>query len=117
MNDPITQDYPCLYCLQVDSAHLRFDKNGRPYVVCDACGTRSFMKNMRCLRGVALMMHSARDILERCAQSPEVRADAERVIVDFIDAVKARRAGTMRETSSPTEGTHVQSVEAAVASR
>ena len=40
------RDLTCAFCLSERSA-LRFDKKGRPYFSCGACGTRCFVPALR----------------------------------------------------------------------
>lgn len=45
----------CVYCLTGNSAEMRFDKRGKPYTTCRACGSRSFFQSIHACRGLAVM--------------------------------------------------------------
>lgn len=42
----------CFFCLNDQTAELRVDKKGRPYLSCMACGTRCFMPHPSAMAGV-----------------------------------------------------------------
>lgn len=70
------RDLACAFCL-ADRSALRFDRKGRPYFSCAACGARSFLPNLR-------------DAVRHLANvEPLIRARAEQLATDD-DA--ARRA-------------------------
>ncbi len=87
---PIAQDHPCLFCLQPESAHVRFDKRSNPYIVCDACGARTFLKNMRALRGFALFSPIAQDVIERLRTDQGEHDRAEKLIDLFLTAIRSK---------------------------
>lgn len=72
--------YPCLFCLASDSTRLRLDKKGRPYSVCQTCGTRSFMHSRIALRGFRLLGARIAAIWQSAAQATQVLATADREI-------------------------------------
>lgn len=41
----------CVHCVSADTARLRTDKNGKPYIRCFACGATSFLPSGAALRG------------------------------------------------------------------
>jgi DNA-directed RNA polymerase subunit RPC12/RpoP len=92
MTDPL-REFTCHYCLAPEAAHFRFDKHGRPYVVCDACGTRVFMKSLRCLRGPALVTPLVEAMMKRLTTNADDYAQAEQTAESFVQAMKARLAG------------------------
>ena len=46
-NDGIEID--CMFCLAEGAGRVRIDKKSHPYVICHACGTRSFLKTTKSL--------------------------------------------------------------------
>jgi transcription elongation factor Elf1 len=102
MSDPIDESHPCLYCMQPDVAHVRFDRRGNPYIVCDACGVRTFMKNMRALRGFAVFSAHARDYIERLRMDSAETVAANEVISGFLGAVRAKLDGAAARTPTTT---------------
>lgn len=43
----------CIYCCQ-DMMELRWDKRGRPYLICAACGVRAFVRSLRAVAAYAV---------------------------------------------------------------
>lgn len=46
--------FTCWVCYAPGAATLRWDKHHRPYIGCDACGFRGFVKSPRWLQGMGL---------------------------------------------------------------
>jgi hypothetical protein len=117
MSDPIAENHPCQFCLQPESAHVRFDKRSNPYVVCDACGARTFLKNMRALRGFALVSPLTRDLIETLRKDQAAFDRAEQTTHAFLAGIRSKldaassRAPTTTTAASlavpRTEATHV----------
>ena len=45
----------CMHCFAANASEVRFDKKGRPYVVCKLCWTKAFFQSLEPLRGVAVV--------------------------------------------------------------
>jgi len=45
----------CVCCLSPSGFQVKADKKGRPYGVCDSCGTRMFFRGQASLRGVSFL--------------------------------------------------------------
>lgn len=61
----------CIYCLTGNSAEVRFDKRGKPYTTCRACGSRSFFQSIHACRGLAVMP----ELLEEAMRKRETDRD------------------------------------------
>ena len=55
----------CVYCLTGNSAEVRFDKRGKPYTTCRACGSRSFFQSIHACRGLAVMPELLEEAMRR----------------------------------------------------
>lgn len=51
----VGQTFKCVYCLEDDGMIVRLDKRNRPYMVCLACGARTFLRGRMSLRGPSLL--------------------------------------------------------------
>lgn len=60
MHQAVKQRIPCVWC--GDTAFIKPDKNGAPYVLCPNCETRSFVRSWQ-------SVHHARQLLERAGLS------------------------------------------------
>jgi len=63
----------CLFCLADGACEIRFDRKGRPYVVCQVCHTRSFVRSMEAIRGLAIGPTLLAAAIQRRAEEPEFR--------------------------------------------
>ncbi len=97
------RDLTCAFCLSERSA-LRFDRKGRPYFTCGACGARSFLPALReAVRHLALVEPLLHARVEQLALDP---ADASRA-VEREAAVSSSFAALLRAPApgAPTAGT------------
>ena len=76
----------CVYCLTGNSAEVRFDKRGKPYTTCRACGSRSFFQSIHACRGLAVMP----ELLEEAMRKREVDQDYRTRFDDKIAAMVAQ---------------------------
>ena len=76
----------CVYCLTSNSAEVRFDKRGKPYTTCRACGSRSFFQSIHACRGLAVMP----ELLEEAMRKREVDQDYRTQFDDKIAAMVAQ---------------------------
>ena len=44
----------CIFCLN-DTMDERYDRKGRPYIVCENCGCRAFIRNVGNLKAYAVV--------------------------------------------------------------
>lgn len=56
--------FSCSLCLTDNSVRMRLDKRGRPYLVCGACGSRTFMPSAEALRGLVLLQPAVREFIQ-----------------------------------------------------
>jgi len=42
----------CVFCLEESAAEIRLDSKNRPYVICNSCGARSFLRAKRSMAGL-----------------------------------------------------------------
>ena len=47
----VVRTFDCICCLGDNCAQMKFDKYGRPYIVCVSCGVRVFIHHESSLRG------------------------------------------------------------------
>ena len=73
----------CVYCLTNNSAEIRFDKRGKPYTTCRACGSRSFFQSIHACRGLAVVP----DLLEEAMRKREMDKDFCKEFDDKIAAM------------------------------
>lgn len=45
----------CTFCLSRGSQEVRYDKRGKPYLICNGCGARSFLRSRAAFRGPTLL--------------------------------------------------------------
>ncbi len=57
----------CTFCLEPDVMEIRFDKNGKPYAICQGCGARAFFRGSVSFRGVLFVD----DFVRQCADIRE----------------------------------------------
>ena len=81
----------CVYCLTGNSAEIRFDKRGKPYTTCRACGSRSFFQSIHACRGLAVMP----DLLEDAMRKRENDKDYCKEFDDKIAAMVSHVSGVL----------------------
>ena len=81
----------CVYCLTNNSAEVKFDKRGKPYTTCRACGSRSFFQSIHACRGLAVMP----DLLEEAMKRRERDKDYCKEFDDKIAAMVAQVSGLL----------------------
>jgi hypothetical protein len=71
--------FGCPFCMGATSLDLKFDRKGRPYASCRACGTRAFLRGEMAMNGLAIV-------------SPLVQATSERMRTDseYFDRMNAK---------------------------
>ena len=55
MSDYQGQTCMCVHCLGLQTARLKVDKRGRPYIRCTGCGATSFLPTGAALRGTVAL--------------------------------------------------------------
>ena len=107
--DP-SSNFACWVCYSPDCANLRWDKHRRPYIACDACGFRGFVKSPRHLRGIGMTNALVEACIAQAERDPAAR-DAHNARADaFVSAVQSRIelvAGATNGDTSPQEMDHV----------
>jgi hypothetical protein len=86
----------CVYCLTNNSAEVKFDKRGKPYTTCRACGSRSFFQSIHACRGLAVMP----DLLEEAMKRRERDKDYCKEFDDKIAAMVAQVSGLLAAPAS-----------------
>lgn len=101
------RDLTCAFCLSERSA-LRFDKKGRPYFSCGACGTRCFVPALReAVRHLAIvepLLHAR--VEQLAADADDARCTHERevaVSTAFASMMRPAAVGTPAQTNSPAD--------------
>ena len=82
----------CVFCLAGNGAEVRFDKKGRPYVSCRACGARSFLPSIHAMRGLAVGPQLLDDALARRATDENFRDWFVAQIAGLVKTVTATAA-------------------------
>jgi 3-oxoacyl-ACP reductase-like protein len=82
--------FTCWVCYAPAAATLRWDRHRRPYVGCDACGFRGFVKSPRWLQGMGLTTALVEDAASRARQDPAARAEHNAKGESFAQAVRSR---------------------------
>jgi hypothetical protein len=84
-----TRDLVCLYCL-AHASSLRFDKKGRPYFTCGACGSRAFLVGLRdAVRSIALVQPLVAARVEEIEQDADARGRAATLEAQVANALRA----------------------------
>lgn len=65
----------CFLCLVPDAMEIRFDRKGKPFLRCCACGSRTFMSSVLCWKGLALMRPMIEALLQQM-EDPAVHHQA-----------------------------------------
>ena len=69
----------CPLCLREDTCSLRYDKKGRPYLVCGGCSTRAFLGSITALTSTLFLSpHIARILSSVGSSVSELHAEAQR---------------------------------------
>jgi len=108
----------CHCCYQLGIAELRWDKYGRPWVMCGACGARTFTRSPNALRGIYMTSRMVEAVCQRVQSDPVECDRREREAEAFVREVRAEREMLVRETVDRSEGAdHVQAVQPAAAGK
>lgn len=82
---------PCVFCLSEGAGRIRIDKKSRPYVICHACGTRSFLHSPEALRIYGFLAHGLIQRLRTGMIDATQAAAATQLMEDEISAMAAKR--------------------------
>ncbi len=85
-------DTNCLCCLGIGTTSLRFDKRGRPYAVCFACGSRLFFKGRNGLRGQAILADVIAELATQAETDPTFAAHLRNKHETFLTQLAQRSA-------------------------
>jgi len=84
------QHVSCVHCPAEDLARLRYDRKGRPYVVCMACGSRSFFHTREALTGTLSLAPQLATLLRSRGQTVD---QYRREVLAALDAPAAAAGG------------------------
>lgn len=85
-----TRDLVCVFCLARASA-LRFDRKGRPYFSCGACGSRAFLVALRdAVRTIALVQPLVEARVDEIEQDGDAGARAAALEAQVARALRAQ---------------------------
>jgi hypothetical protein len=79
----------CTFCFAERAAEIRFDKRGRPYLVCRLCHTRCFFRSLDAVRGLAICPTLIAAAIERRKTEPKFRDWFDGEIAKTISFVTA----------------------------
>ena len=82
----------CVYCLTGNSAEIRFDKRGKPYTTCRACGARSFFQSIHACRGLAVMPELLEEAMRRRESDQGYRQEFDEKIAAMVVQVTSALA-------------------------
>lgn len=82
----------CGLCYQMGTAELRWDKYGRPWVLCGACGARTFTRTPNALRGIYMTSRLVEAARRQVEADPVERERRERDAEAFVQSVRAERS-------------------------
>ena len=74
----------CVYCLTGNAAEMRFDKRGKPYTICRACGSRSFFQSIHSCRGLAVMPDLLEDAMRKRESDKEYGRQFDEKIAGMV---------------------------------
>jgi hypothetical protein len=94
----------CVYCLTGNSAEVRFDKRGKPYTTCRACGSRAFFQSIHACRGLAVMPELLEEAMRRRAADPEYCREFDGKIAAMVSEVSNALAAPASVPRSPVAG-------------
>jgi len=111
----------CACCYQLGIAELRWDKYGRPWVMCGACGARTFTRTPNALKGIYMtsrMVESVRRVIETDVEERARReAEAEAFVRDVRAEREALASGAAQNDGPSGAKEHGQVVSVAAASK
>lgn len=100
-------------CCHEQSLEIRFDKNQRPYSVCDSCGTKIFGRGIRALIG----LHLASDVIGALAERTRSDVAAWERAREVRARVERTYGGLHARTAEPVAATAAEPVAAAGGAR
>ncbi len=86
----MTSERVCLFCLAPDAMSVKFDRRGKPFLRCFACGVRAFMPSFQSLNGVAILTPYAESVVEQMAQNRAVADEKRRLVAALVDGIRAK---------------------------
>jgi transcription elongation factor Elf1 len=103
----------CAVCYQLEIAELRWDRYGRPYVLCGACGARTWTRTPNALKGIYMTSRMVEAMVRRVASDPVEHDRRERESEAFVQEIRAEREALTNAAPKRTnnEGTqHAQPI-------
>ena len=94
----------CVYCLTGNSAEVRFDKRGKPYTTCRACGSRSFFQSIHACRGLAVMPELLEEAMRKREVDQDYRTQFDEKIAAMVAQVSSVLAAPTVLPQSPVTG-------------
>ena len=94
----------CVYCLTGNSAEVRFDKRGKPYTTCRACGSRSFFQSIHACRGLAVMPELLEEAMRRREQDVDYCKEFDGKIAAMVSQVSGMLAAPAVVPQAPIAG-------------
>jgi transcription elongation factor Elf1 len=115
----------CACCYQLEIAELRWDRYGRPYVLCGACGARTWTRTPNALRGIYMTSRMVEAVRRQVESDPIECERREREAEAFVQEIRAEREALVEAGRSGRPdvngvatnregGEHVQAVPVAV---
>ncbi len=99
------RDRVCLFCLAPEAMSVKFDRRGKPFLRCYACGVRAFMPSLQALNGVAILTPYAESVVDRMAHDPTYASAKRQEVATMVDAIRARLTTPVGAPSAPIERT------------
>jgi hypothetical protein len=87
----VVHTFHCGVCYKLDTAELRWDKYGRPWLHCFACGARTFTRNPDAVKGFRHTSRLVEAALRMMAGDPAEREAREQDCEAFAERIRAER--------------------------
>jgi hypothetical protein len=91
----MTHDHVCLFCLAPGAMSLKFDRRGKPFLRCFACGVRAFMPCLQALSGVAILTPYAESVVARMAADAAYAASKRHEVATLVEGLRNKLAGSL----------------------
>jgi hypothetical protein len=107
MTDPLAE-FCCWICYAPEGMSLRFDRKGRPYVVCSVCGCRMFTKSIKHVRGIYVTTSLVQAMMAQLRADPVQAKRREAEATTYAQSIRARLEAAMPAPLKPVYPSHVE---------
>jgi hypothetical protein len=107
MTDPLSE-FCCWICYAPEGMSMRFDRKGRPYVVCCCCGVRCFCKSIKHVRGIYVTTSLVQAMMAQLRKDPAQAARREDEANTYAESIRTRIAAV---APAPLKASYPSSLE------